>query len=494
MQNRIIVFLCLPTMILLFLATSAFAEASNGIQESILKIYSFKSDPSYYSPWRLHEPDQQIGSGCVISGKRILTNAHLVANANYIQFKFNRDPMKYDAKVQYVSHDVDLAILEPMDPSILDDVPTLDIGELPNMLDEVLVFGFPVGGDVLSITKGVLSRVEYQMYSHSLLSLLAGQLDAAINPGNSGGPVIVDGKIVGIVMQKTSSDRVENIGYMIPAPIIKHFLTDIEDGVVDSIPAIGYSYQDMESPSLKGMYKMKPEHTGVLVKDINWDSPASGLLEAGDVILEVDGYNVADDGTIEFRRDERIAFSYSYEKHQIGDTVRIKVLRNGREKDISVRLDKYIEEYGLISRLEYDKEPTFFIYGGMVFLPVNYNYFCTWKNCDAPDRFSTLARKSPSKKKREYASMLRVLPATVNKGYHGLYNIIIEKVNGKDYVDFADFYDKVVNSDSKYIVLSDDMNYQIVIDREMAIESHDDILKRYKIVKDKSENLENKIK
>jgi S1-C subfamily serine protease len=477
----------------LCLVTSAFAEISNGIQESILKIYSFKSAPDYYSPWRLHEPAQQIGSGCVIEGKNIITNAHLVANANYIQFKFNRDPKKYDAKVMYVSHEVDLAILAPIDSSILNDIPALNVGELPNMLDEVLVYGFPVGGDVLSITKGVLSRVEYQTYTHNLSSLLAGQLDAAINPGNSGGPVIVDGEVVGIVMQKSSSNRIENIGYMIPAPVIRHFLTDIEDGKVDGVPAVGYTYQDMESPSLRGMYRMKPEHTGVLVKSINWDSPAAGLLKVGDVILEVDGYNVADDGTIEFRRDERIAYIYSYQKHQHGDTVQIKVLRKGKEKVINVRLDKYRKDFGLIPRPEYDMEPTFFIYGGMVFLPINYNYFCTWKNCDSPDRFSILIRKNPSKKKREYASMLRVLPAPLNKGYHGLYNIIIEKVNGKDYVDFADFYKKVVNSDSKYIVLSDDMNFQIVIDREAAIESHNDILTRYKIGKDRSENLGNDV-
>jgi S1-C subfamily serine protease len=442
----------------------------------------------------LHDPAQQIGSGCVIEGKRILTNAHLVANANYIQFKFNKDPKKYDAKVIYVSHEVDLAILAPTDSSILDDIPALDVGKLPNMLDEVLVYGYPVGGDVLSITKGVLSRVEYQTYTHSLSSFLAGQIDAAINPGNSGGPVIVGGEVVGIVMQKSSSARIENIGYMIPAPVVTHFLTDIKDGEVDGVPAIGYAYQDMESPSLRGMYKMKPEHTGVLVKSINWDSPAAGFLEVGDVMLELNGYNVADDGTIEFRQDERIAYTYSYQKHQIGDTVKVKVLRNGSEKDIDIRLDKYSKDYGLVARIEFDREPTFFIYGGMVFLQVNYNYFCTWKNCNAPARFSILTRRSPLKEKRKYASMLRVLPGSVNKGYHGLYSVIIEKVNGKEYVDFTDFYNKVVNSDNKYIVLSDDMNYQIVIDRKMADESHDDILKQYHIDKDKSENLKTEAK
>lgn len=484
-----LVALCLALLTFTLFSLNAGAESPVGMQDSILKIYSFKSDPNYYSPWRLHEPTQLTGSACVIEGGRILTNAHVVANSKYIQFKFNQDPKKYDAVVKYVSHEIDLAILEPTDPSVLEGVRALKIGELPEVLEDVLVFGYPIGGDVLSITKGVLSRVEYQTYTHSYSSYLAGQLDAAINPGNSGGPVIVNGEVVGIVMQKTSSGQVENIGYMIPSPVIKHFLTDIEDGVVDGVPEVGYSDQDMESPSMKEIYKMKPEDTGMFVKSINWDSPASGILQVGDIILDVDGNKVADDGTMAFRQDERISYSYAFHKHQKGDEVKVKVLRDGKEKDLEITLDKFSKHYGLIEPLEFDKEPRFFIYGGMVFLPVNYNYLCTWKDCDAPDRFSILAQEAPSADKTEYASMLRVLPAEVNKGYHNVYNFIITKVNGESYVDFKDFYDKVVHAKGKYVVLEDSRNYQIVINRDMADASHEDILKKYKISKDRSDSL-----
>jgi hypothetical protein len=88
--------------------------------------------------------------------------------------------------------------------------------------------------------------------------------------------------------------------------------------------------------------------------------------------------------------------------------------------------------------------------------------------------------------------MLRVLPAEINKGYHSVYNFLIEEVNGKSYVDFEDFYNKVVNSKDKYIVLSDGQNSQIVIDREMALESHDAILNQYRISKDRSDDLKDK--
>ena len=149
----------------------------------------------------------------------------------------------------------------------------MDFGTLPETLQEVMVYGFPTGGDALSITKGIFSRIVYEEYSHSSLSFIAGQIDAAINAGNSGGPVIVDNKIVGIVMQALKSDDTENIGYMIPTPVIEHFLKDIEDGSYNNFPVLGLDTQKMESPSMKRKYGIGDKQTGVLVVHVYWNSP-----------------------------------------------------------------------------------------------------------------------------------------------------------------------------------------------------------------------------
>ena len=201
-----------------------------------------------------------------------------------------------------------------------------------------------MGGDTLSITKGVVSRIEHQPYVHSSITLLAGQIDAAINPGNSGGPVIVDGKIVGVVMQGIPSSQ--NIGYMVPAPIIKHFFEDLSDEQLDGFPNLGVYMQYMENPDIREKYTMPVNITGVLVNQVIPGSSADGIIQPGDVILSIDDSPIANDGTVEFRAKERTNLAYIVQKHQIGDDLNLKILRNGKVQNLSVNLSSSYEKIG----------------------------------------------------------------------------------------------------------------------------------------------------
>ena len=231
-MRKILLIQILLIIVVMFIKGPCFAKQREGsdVRKAMVQIHTVSSEPSYYSPWKLGDPENSTGSGCVIRGERILTNAHVVSNQKFIQVQQYGDSKRYNARILYVSHEADLALLTVEDKSFFSYIDPLDLGTLPETLQEVMVYGFPTGGDALSITKGIFSRIVYQTYTHSSLSFIAGQVDAALNPGNSGGPVIVDNKIVGVVMQALKSEDTENIGYIIPTPVIKHFLKDIEDG------------------------------------------------------------------------------------------------------------------------------------------------------------------------------------------------------------------------------------------------------------------------
>jgi S1-C subfamily serine protease len=92
-----------------------------------------------------------------------------------------------------------------------------------------------MGGDQISITEGIVSRIGFSQYSHSGINQhLLVQIDAAINPGNSGGPVVQNGQVVGVAFQ--GHMQAENTGYLIPIPVVQRFMADIEDGVYDGHP------------------------------------------------------------------------------------------------------------------------------------------------------------------------------------------------------------------------------------------------------------------
>ena len=177
-----------------------------------------------------------------------------MANASYVQAKKHNDQKRYLARVTFISHEADLALITVDEPGFFSDLKALSIGDLPEPLQEVSVYGYPIGGKSLSITKGILSRVEQQVYAHAGAYLLAGQIDAAINPGNSGGPVIVDQQIVGVVMQASSGGRAENLGYFVPPSMIRHALTDSEDRDHHGFPDLCFRSQTLDRPPATHSY------------------------------------------------------------------------------------------------------------------------------------------------------------------------------------------------------------------------------------------------
>ena len=237
------------------------------ISNSIVKIDVVRSNFDYLNPWQMRGQSSGTGSGCIIDGNRILTSAHVVNNSTFIQVRRAGVAKRYTARVYSISHISDLAILIVDDLSFFENSEALQIGELPHIRDRVAVYGFPTGGDQMSITEGVVSRIEHRSYVHSSAYLLTCQIDAAINPGNSGGPVIFNNKIVGVAFQAATS--AQNIGYMVPAPIINHFLTDINNnnGIYSGFPELGIFTQSMENTDIREKFQMNQNYSGVRVVD-----------------------------------------------------------------------------------------------------------------------------------------------------------------------------------------------------------------------------------
>jgi hypothetical protein len=138
------------------------------------------------------------GSGVIIEGKRILTNAHVVLYAGQIQVQANQAGDKIAATVVAIAPGIDLAVLKLDDESFFEKRPPIARASLlPEIKDTVLAYGFPAGGTSLSITKGIVSRIEFVPYNFPVSGLRI-QIDAAINPGNSGGPTLAGDKMVGL--------------------------------------------------------------------------------------------------------------------------------------------------------------------------------------------------------------------------------------------------------------------------------------------------------
>ena len=464
--------------------TSVQANDQQQLKDALVKIYTTSAAPDYHTPWRRLNIEQSYGSGAVIAGNRILTNAHVVADSHYLQAQKHGKPKKYLARVEFVSHAADLALLTVDDPEFFRGIQPLEIGQLPKPLEDVSVYGFPMGGSALSITRGVLSRVEHQSYAHAGSTLLAGQIDAAINPGNSGGPVIANQKIVGVVMQANTGNRAENLGYFVPPSVIQHVLKDAEDGRHDGFVWLGIHSQPLESPAMKAALGLTPEQSGVVVTRVLDASPAANQLHPDDVILEIDGHAIAGDATIEFRPNLRTHYKYAIDQLHPGEAVQLKLIRNGKQLDLTLATTNQPSADNLVRGLRFDQTPEYYIYGGVVFVPLNMNLIKRWGwnwRHQAPVEFVQARQRWSTDSQRELVVALRVLAADVNLGYHDWKNKVISSVNGKPIRDFQQFSDSLRNQTQPYTVFKDALGTQMIIDHRQALATEQEVLARYSV-------------
>src|SRR5438094_2987750 len=287
------------------------ATPSKAVENSVVKIFATLRLPDPSKPWTKKEPSEITASGAVISDKRILTNAHVVQYASEVQVQANQAGDKLPATVKAVAPGMDLAILELEDKKFFDSHSPLPFKKsLPDSKDPVMVYGYPTGGASLSITKGIISRIEFTGYSLSTLGLRI-QIDAAINSGNSGGPAVVNDEISGIAFSHLQS--AQNIGYIIPVEEIELFLQDIADGHYDGKPAMFDQLQTLENPALRPFLNLNKSVEGILVHQPFSTDPAYPLKE-WDLITKIGDTAVDDQGMIKMGANLRIKFQYLIQK------------------------------------------------------------------------------------------------------------------------------------------------------------------------------------
>jgi S1-C subfamily serine protease len=417
----------------------------------------------------------------------MLTGAHVVANATFLQIQKLSQPDKAIARVKAVNHDCDLALLEVVDPpNFLSDIEPAELGEMPRLRDEVAVVGFPVGGEEISITEGVVSRIEVQRYSHSQRHLLAVTVDAAINAGNSGGPVFGDGKVVGIAFQKLTG--VDNIGEMVPPPIIRSFLDGVVKGKRPEIPALGITTQNLENPLLRKQLGLTGDEKGVVVLHVDHAGSSDGVLQPRDVITAVDNLKIANNGTVQFMGRYRTRYDVVLGPRYIGDKVTLDIKRDGKPKTVEVELQKWIP---LVPRARYDLPPQFFVYAGLVFQQLTRDYLTTWDKWwnKAPKEFLNyyyLGFRTPEQ--HEVVILTQVLADEINVGYAHLYNEAIATLDGRAPLDMEDFVTRL-SAARGVVEIVTTSGGMIVLDADEVRKATQRIMARYHIPRDRAPGL-----
>ena len=279
------------------------------------------------------------GSGSVIDEQGdILTNYHVIANSEKLTVSFGNGK-NYPARVVGADPDTDLAVVRLLQTP-KEAVTIVPLGDSDKLIvgQKVLAIGNPFGLD-RTLTTGVISGLQRPIRAENGRQIEGAiQTDASINPGNSGGPLLDShGRMIGINSQiESPSGASAGVGFAIPVNIAKRIVPElVRNGSVQR-PNLGISPKDVES---LGRQVDLPVNDGVLIWSVQLGGPAAnaglhGLVqtddgvELGDIIVAIDGQKVADNDDLYKILD----------KHQIGDTINVEIIRRGRRMTVPVRL------------------------------------------------------------------------------------------------------------------------------------------------------------
>lgn len=458
----------------------------NEVRRSIARINNTAQEANYRAPWLPGQFGGGSGTGWVVAGERLVTNAHVVSNTRFLTVEKENDPKKYVATVEHIGHDCDLALLKVDDPAFFKGTRPLEIGGIPELESVVSVYGYPIGGERMSVTQGVVSRVDFRTYTHSVVDQhLTVQIDAAINPGNSGGPVLQDGKVVGVAFQGYSGDVAQNVGYMIPTPVIKHFLHDVKDGRYDRYVDLSIGFFNTLNPAMRRALGLADDDRGVVVTTVQSAGVCAGVLQPGDVLLSIDGHEIASDGMVELE-NERVLLSEVAERKFMGDTVRLSIIRDRKPMECAVKFDR-AWPYTLQAS-SYDTPPPYVLFGGLLFQPLSRNLLAAYQfeNLRINYFYDYFITKELYRDHPELVILSAILPDPINTYLAEFREGIVDEINGRKMRTLKDVAAAFAENTEFYVVRFIGLGRPLVLERAAVEAARQRIKARYNVLEEQN--------
>lgn len=475
-----------------FLTFLIFTSAVQGLQaesfsNSVVKITITKQNYDHNSPWQMKAVKKNELTGCLISGGRIITEAYQLANHVHIEVSKQGSERKYPARLIIKDYNRGIAIIKVTDKTFYQGMkPLLLCSNTELIKKKAQVVNWGGQGELRSYKADFIKSTIrfYNTYS----AVLIYHMRAELEKGGDGEPLIVEGKVAGISSWYNSTKKMINI---ISFDVIKRMLNDMKDGSYNGVP---YFFIDevplMSDKNLREKLGLSDVESGILIVRVPTKSSGSDKLKKGDVIQSINGKNIDDKGMFQTKHYGKLSFfGLIYLYHNSGAMITMGIIRDKKRLKVNFRLKPFSSKNLLVPNQRYDFPPSYYISGGLVFQELTKNFLKTWGN-----NWVSMANKRlmyyyenfssyQTSKQNRVVILNRVLPASVNTGYHGASNMVLEKVNGQSVRDLPHLKKIIDVSKNKFLRFDFVGNYSIVLDRKKVLTSVKEILKKYNIHK-----------
>jgi hypothetical protein len=401
-------------------------------QRAVVTIEVTRKQYDYLQPWS-RRVDQASKMGTIIDGREILTTADHLSNQTLIRLQKGRGRW-FEGRVTWIDYHANLATISCAEPVFWEGTKAVELEKVTPRRGTAQVVRWRNG--ILEFRNVDINRLVVKRGKLTFMDHLNLELDSDMQGIGWAEAIVKGGKLIALASAKD-----EQTITSIPTPFIRGRLADRADGPYQGLGYFSFVWQTAENPDTLAYLGQEGEPKGVVVIEVQTNTVAN-VLRPRDVILEIDGfeidvqgdYNDPDYGNLLL---ENLASS----SKKAGDVVKIKIARSGQESVVDYPLPK--AEYGvqLVPLAVHDREPEYFIAGGLVFQPLTVPYLQSWGadwTRKAPFRLSYATREQATPEEPSYIVLSTVLPDPVNIGYQEIRFLIVDKFNGKTIHTLAD--------------------------------------------------------
>ena len=425
-------------------APTAKVPVPKKVEFSVVRVSSTNQPYDLIRPWGKRAPSSRRGLGAVLSKGRVLVTAELIQNNNYIELEKAESGERMAATVLFVDHEANLALVQPVDPKFLSGLKPFELVTDAVVGDKLTILQLEANDSLMS-TSGPITTIEVARYQIDDSSFLLYRLNVSLQFKESSftAPVLKDGRLAGMLLRYAPQNQTADV---IPAPVIAHFLKDVEDGTNQGFPRAGFLFAPTRDPQLRRYAKMPPGNGGIFITEVAEGSPAAKAgLQTGDVLLGVGETNIDQDGNYEEPLYGRITLSHLLSvRHQVGDKVAFRILRDGKPMKLDVTLAKKdLKDYGVMPYM-FDRAPRYYVLGGLILQELTRQHLKEWGNewkKAAPPRlvmYDQMQSQLLKGDRKHVVFLSQVLPTEATVGYNELNFLVVTAINGVKINSLAD--------------------------------------------------------
>jgi hypothetical protein len=339
------------------------------------------------------------------------------------------------------------------DPSFWEDLEPLPLADALPREGEVSILRWR-GSGLLDSYPGTVRQVRSGRHGLSRTHLLT--LDVATGADGLGASevVVADGEVVGLLTGR-GGDTWSAIG----SPVLAQFVEDVSGGEWRGFPRGGFAWQNLTNPALRESLGLAEEESGVRLIRVLPHGTGAGALRPGDVILEVAGVPIDPTGHYEHPVYGRMLFALLFsDDRRPGDTIDIKVLRDGERQRVAAPLVRIEAQADRIPAYVYGRGPNYAVVGGLVFQELTVPYLGTfgdWQRRGPPRLLIAYDREAtePSPESPRIVVLSSVLPDAANLGYEGVRSVIVERINGRRIGSMDDLREAFAHPEGRFHVV-----------------------------------------